>query len=254
MFDNFSKYRNLFYNLLTSDLKTRYKSSILGFLWTFIEPLLIILILVFVFSNLFKFDAKLFVPYLVTGFIVWQFFANGTSMLDLFQSKSNIIEKINFPLEIVVFSSFTSVLILSTIMLIILKIVLLFMGVNFSLMLLLLPLLIVLQSIFILGFLFFLSSVYVFVRDLRHIWNVILQAGFFATPIVYPILLLQEKVPLLLKLNPLVPFLSAYRDIMVYNVFPEFVNLAAMFLTAFISFGVGYSIFFRLKNRIRDEI
>ena len=119
---------------------------------------------------------------------------------------------------------------------------------------LLFPLLLVMQSVFILGFLFFLSSIYVFVRDLKHIWNVILQAGFFATPIVYPILLLQEKAPLLLKLNPLVPFMSAYRDIMVYNVLPEFVNLVAMFLIAFVSFGIGYFIFFRLKNKIRDEI
>ena len=127
---NYSKYRNLFTNLLTSELKLRYKNSFLGFLWTLLEPLMIILILLFVFSNVFKADSKLYAPYLVTGFIVWFFFANGTSIMGIFSSRANLINKINFPIEIVVFSSFTSVLILSTIEISVLQIIFLFFNIN----------------------------------------------------------------------------------------------------------------------------
>jgi len=120
--------------------------------------------------------------------------------------------------------------------------------------LILLPVIILLQSVFVLGFLFFLSSLYVFAHDLRYIWTIILQASFFATPIFYPVALLQEKAPLLLKLNPMSYFISAYRDIMVYARLPAFYDLLAIFLASIISFLVGYIVFRMLKVRIRDEV
>lgn len=250
----YSKYRNLFTNLLISELKLRYKNSFLGFLWTLIEPVMIILILLFVFSNVFEVDSSLYAPYLVTGFIVWFFFANGTSIMDIFSAKANLINKINFPIEIAVFSSFTSVLILSAIEIFILQIIFLFFNILPSTSLLLLPLLIVLQSIFILGLLFILSSLYVFIRDFRHIWTILLQVGFFATPIVYPVALLQEKAPILLKINPMAHFISAYRDIMVYSAYPSLLQFGLLFLIAVLSFAIGYSIFLKLKTRIKEEV
>jgi len=251
---NYLKYKSLFYNLLASELKLKYKNSVLGFLWTLIEPALIILILLFVFSNVFKFDAPLYAPYLITGFIAWTFFSNGTSILDIFVSKANLINKLNFPIEILVFSSFSSILILSLIQFVILEIVLIMLKVEVSSGLILLPVIILLQSVFVLGFLFFLSSLYVFAHDLRYIWTIILQASFFATPIFYPVALLQEKAPLLLKLNPMSYFISAYRDIMVYARLPAFYDLLAIFLASIISFLVGYIVFRMLKVRIRDEV
>jgi len=219
-----------------------------------IEPALIILILLFVFSNVFEFDTKLYAPYLVTGFIVWFFFANGTSIMDIFSVKANLINKTNFPIEIIVFSSFTSILILSTIEIFILEIVFIFFNIIPSASLILLPLLIALQSLFILGFLFVLSSIYVFIQDFRHIWNILLQVGFFATPIVYPISLLQEKAPLLLQINPMAHFISAYRALMVYTTYPTIKEVGILFLIAAMSFIIGYTIFKKLKTRIKEEV
>jgi lipopolysaccharide transport system permease protein len=254
MFNNFAKYRNLFSNLLSNELKDRYKHSFLGFLWTLIEPALIILILIFVFSNLFKNDMNLFVPYLITGFIIWFFFINGVSLLDVFVSKANIITKIKFPIEIVIFSSFSSVLILSLIMILILIMILLFLGINLSITIMFLPFLIVLQSLFTLGFLFLLSTLYVFFRDTRQIWNVLSQAWFFATPVMYPTSLLEDKAPLLLKLNPMAYFISSYRDVLVYNLFPNINDIFILILISLLTFALGYFIFYKAKDKIREEV
>jgi len=251
---NYSKYKNLFYNLLSSELKLRYRGSFLGFLWTLIEPALIILILLFVFSSIFKADIPLYAPYLVTGFIAWFFFANGTSLLDVFISKGNLINKINFPIQIIVFSSFFSILILSAIQFVILEIFFISFNIIPSINLLLLPFLIALQSIFILGILFILSSLFVFIKDLRHIWNILLQVGFFATPIVYPVSLLEDKAPLLLTFNPMAHFISAYRDIMVYNNFPGIGKISLLLLFALLSFVIGFFIFKKMEIGIKEEV
>ena len=210
----FNSYITLLINLVVTDLKLRYKSSILGFLWALLEPLLIALTLLVVFTQLFTNNLNNFPAYLLTGFVAWFFLADGTNSLEVIVQKKELIKKIKFPKELIVLSKCIVVFIESLASFAILIMILLFiLKVDFTINICILPLILFLQFIFVLGFLNILSSLYVFLRDLSKIWTVFIQVWFFLTPIVYPQSLLTKKNYILLTLNPMLHFINAYRNI-----------------------------------------
>lgn len=242
-------------NLVATELKLKYKSSILGFLWALLEPLLVALTLLIVFTQLFTSDLANFPPYLLTGFVAWFFLANGTNALGIFVEKKGLFQKIRFPKELLILSRCIVIFIESLASFIILISLLLFiLKVRFTYNLFMLPLVLTLQFVFILGCLTILSSLYVFIRDLSKIWSISLQVWFFLTPIVYPQSLLARKNYILLTLNPMLHFINSYRNILVYG---DSLSLNAMLILCFISSTAiltGWRIFKKLDPKMVEEV
>lgn len=248
-------YSTLLSNLIVTDLKLRYKSSILGFLWALLEPLLIALTLLIVFTQLFTNNLNNFPAYLLTGFIAWFFLADGTNALGIIVEKKELIKKIKFPKELLILSKCTVVFIESLASFMILIFILLFvLKVNFTFNFFILPLILIFQFIFVLGCLTILSSLYIFLRDSSKIWTIFIQIWFFLTPIVYPQSLLTKKNYILLTLNPILHFINAYRNILVYG---ESLNLNTLLILFFISsttLVIGWRIFKTLEPKMVEEL
>src|SRR5271157_6351783 len=180
-------YRELIKNLVISDLKVKYANSILGFAWSMLNPLLMMLVLYVVFSNFFGSGGS-FILYILTGLLVWRFFSMGTtSALASIVGKPSLVTKIFIPREILPLSSVLSSLISSLLELCVLIPLLIIFGVKLSFALLLFPVVFALFFMVIYGLALILSSLYVYFRDLNQIWDVLIQIGFFACPIMYPL-------------------------------------------------------------------
>jgi len=188
------KYRELIKNLVVSDLKTKYSSSVLGFAWSMLNPLLMMGVLYFVFGHIFK-NQPNFIVYLLTGILAWRFFAIGTaSAMTSIVGKASLVTKIRLPREILTMSMVISVLISSILELIVLIILLIILEINIPITVLLFPIIYIVYFPIIYGLGLALASLYVYYRDLTQIWDVVLQAGFFAVPIFYPLSNVPEKL------------------------------------------------------------
>ena len=243
------KRRSLILLLAFNDVKLRYRNSALGFLWSFLEPLLMLTVLYFVFTNIIKTNIEHYPLYLLVGLIMWYMFSRATTMgLSSLIDRSNIITKVYFRREIVVISSCLTAFIM-----------MMFEFGAFGLFLvvfqfippstiLLLPLLLVDLFILSLGISLLLSVVTVTFRDIRFIWQVALQAGFFLTPIIYSLELFPENIRYILQFNPMVPIIDTAHNITLYGVLPSFNTTAYILGTTIIIFVIGYLVF-RLRNK-----
>lgn len=184
------KNRTLLYELVITDFKLRYQGSVLGYTWSLLKPLMLFAIMYTVFVHFLRFGEGIphFAVALLLGIVMWTFFTEATSqgMMSIVM-RGDIIRKINFPKYIIVVSSTISALINFLLNLFVVLIFMLFDGVNFGWTALLFPLTIVILYVFALSLAFFLSALYVKYRDIGHIWEVVLQALFYATPIIYPL-------------------------------------------------------------------
>lgn len=192
MFSNaFSKKnRALLYELVKTDFKLRYQGSVLGYAWSLLKPLMLFAIMYVVFVNFLRFGEGIphFSVSLLLGIVMWTFFTEATTQgMQSIVARGDVIRKINFPKYIIVVSSTVSALINLLLNLLVVFAFMVFDGVHFGWSALLFPLTVLLLYVFALALSFFLSALYVKYRDIQHIWDVILQGLFYATPIIYPL-------------------------------------------------------------------
>lgn len=199
--------RALLSELVRTDFKLRYQGSVLGYAWSLLRPLLLFLILYIVFVKFLKIGSDIphFPVYLLLGIVIWNFFLEMTSQsLGSIVGRGDLIRKIRIPRWIIVFSSSLSAVIN---LLLNMVIIVLFMIINHVDLLkttALLPLILLEVYIFSLGISLFLSAAFVKYRDINYIWEVVLQAGFYLTPILYPLALIPNiTFQKLLLLNPM---------------------------------------------------
>lgn len=204
--------------MVVSDFKLRYQASVLGYLWTIIRPLAIFTILYVVFDRFLRLgrDIPYFPVYLLFGIIGWALFTEATTQgLGSLVARADLLRKLNFPRYVVVLSVGASVLISFFLNLVVLA---LFMGIlKVSLRLeafWLIPLFLELVALS-LSLAFFLSALYVRFRDLNYIWEVIIQAAFYAIPIIYPLSLIPERYARILILNPMAQIIQDARHALV---------------------------------------
>ncbi len=182
--------RILLRELVVTDFKLRYQGSVLGYLWSLLKPLMLFAIMYVVFVRFLRFGEGLehFAVSFLLGIILWSFFTEATSQgMQSIVARGDLIRKINFPKYIIVISGTLSALINLTFNLVVVLIFMIFDKVDFHWSALLLPIHIIELYIFALAIAFFLSAAYVKFRDLSHIWEVVLQGAFYATPIFYPL-------------------------------------------------------------------
>lgn len=249
------KKRGLIYNFAISDLKIRYRNSVLGFFWTFLEPLLMLTVLYIVFTNLFKSQIEHFPLYILLGIIVWNMFSRGTSMsLNSILTRSNILTQIYFPPEIPAISSTITSFFMLCFELIVFGI---FMGI-FQFMppatIILLPLILLLEFVLVLGLSLPLSVLNVRYRDIQFIWTVILQVGFFMTPVFYKLSILPSYAQKILYFSPMVQIMNMVHDVTIYGKIPTSESVIITIGTTVSLFAVGYGIFYRTKRRVMEEL
>jgi lipopolysaccharide transport system permease protein len=252
---------SLILELAKRDFTERYSGSLLGFMWSFIYPLINILIYMIIFGSLM--GARLpgmssiwgYGVYLIAGLVPWTAFTNTvTRASTVFLDKKNIIAKIHvdlptLPLFIVISESVTFVVTLA-----IFLAILLLTGIPLSLYLALIPLLYLIQQLFAYALGFFLAMFVVFLRDLKEVVAIGFQIWFWFTPIVYVFDILPGFAQKILILNPMLAVVSAYHDIFVYQRMPSFFYLTIVLIVSIMLIVIDYAIFKKLEKDIRDFI
>jgi len=251
----FIEYKELIKNLVISDLKTKYSSSVLGFAWSMLNPLLMMLVLYFVFSNVFKMTQEHFALYLLIGITAWRFFAMGTSVaMASIVGKASLVTKIFIPREILTLSTVLSALVSSLLEFLVLIPLLVIFGVIPSLTIILFPLLHILFFPIVYGISLALASLYVYYRDMNQIWDVLIQIGFFLSPIVYPLSLIPDKYRFYYMLNPITRLIEMYRGVLLYGRLPGLMDLGIVIFSGVVLLILGSWLFRKLSSRFAEEI
>jgi len=249
------KTRSILFNFAVSDLKIRYRNSVLGVLWSFIEPLLLLAVLFVVFSTMFKFEIPNFPIYLLLGIVCYRFFQNGTSLaLNSLTNRSATITQIYFPRSIPGLSAGIT----SAIMLVCELAVLGIFMVSFQFIppitILLLPLVLALELLLVFGIALPLSVLNAKFKDTEFIWGVVLSAGFFLTPIFYQFDMLPETIRNVLQFSPMVQIVTMAHHVVLYGTLPS-INTVLYAVGSISAITViGYLIFRKYQSRIAEDM
>jgi lipopolysaccharide transport system permease protein len=215
-------YRALIQILVARDLKARYRGSILGLLWTLLNPLLHMGIYALLFSVYMRSATERFAVFLLCGLLPWIWLSASLTMgATSIVEGGSLLKKVFFPAHVLPTVTVTANFVNFLLGIPILFTFLVLYGVQMGLPVLLLPFIIVCQFAFTLGLTFMLAAVSVHYRDIPHILGHFLTFWFFLSPIVYPATQVPEAYRFILLLNPFVPFVVAYQDILLYNVYPS---------------------------------
>lgn len=201
--------------LVATDFKLRYQGSVLGYLWSLLKPLFMFAILYTVFGIVLKTGGSVphFEVYLLLGILLWNYFAEVTGNgVTAIVGKGDLIRKLNFPKYTIVLAGSASALINLLINFVVLGVFMAMFGVDLHWSSLLLPLVLLELFVFSLGVAFLLSALYVRFRDIAYIWEIIMQAAYFLTPILYVVAFVQEKSELFAKLQFMSPMTQIIQD------------------------------------------
>lgn len=255
LFKDIKNYFEFLKSNVKKDIRGKYKGSFLGILWSFINPLLSVLVYAIVFPYIMRIKVENYLIYLITGIIPWTFFTSSinTGIISVL-SNADIIKKVYFPRILLPISSVTSALVNFLISCIIVLLFCIFGGVGVSIYLLWLPVVAAVQYIMLLGFTFILSSIEMYMRDIEHIVNFILAMAFYVTPILYTPDIFPTNLSWILKVNPMAYLVNAYRAIFLYQTNPSFYGLGIVFVFSLIIFIIGYTLFERLQKGFAEEV
>jgi ABC-type polysaccharide/polyol phosphate export permease len=241
--------------MVAHNLKLRYRGSVIGFLWTLLNPLLFMGIYTLVFSTIFRFDIEKYPVFVLSGLLAWTWFteaiAQGTSSV---LNGAGFIKSTIFPSETLPVVSVATAMMNFVFALPLLFIFLVVFHVDMGWSLLALPIVMAVHFIFALGLVLIVSTYNVFFRDLQQLINHILMALFFLTPVFYELSMVSGRLFTVLRLNPLATLINSYRSIFFYNQFPDWVNLGYLFLIALILLWVGSRVFQNHKEIFAEYI
>ena len=255
VFKELYQYRELLKTNVIKEIRGKYKGSVLGVLWSFLNPLLMVAVYAIVFPYLMRSTQEHYLIFLITGIIPWIFFTTVvTSGCNCVWINGGIIKKVYFPREILPLSVVLSALVNFLISCIIILIFVIFGGIGVSVQILWLPVIAIIQSALSLGLLFILSAINVYVRDIEYIVQFIMNLLFYATPIVYNITMIPERFRWILYLNPMAHFLDAYRAIFYSKTMPDLKSLGIIGIISFLVLIIGYKIFKKLEKGFAEEV
>lgn len=250
------EYREMIYSLVRQDLRGRYKGSVLGFLWTFINPLLQLAVYTFVFSIVMPNGIPKFYLYLFVGLVPWLFFSGSmTGGAACIMSQKDMVKKIYFPREVMPISYVTSGFINMLFCFIVIFAVVLISGIGFNpVALLYLPIVMLVEYTMALGGAMLTSALTVYFRDLEYILGIITMAWMYLTPIIYSIDMVPEALRPILNLNPMTSVIVAYRNILYDKQVPEVTTLLMAFGLGLIVLAVGSLVFNKLQKGFAEEL
>lgn len=246
---NFLKFQPLLQELVARDIKIKYRRSVLGVLWTLLNPLLMMIVLSVVFSNLFKFDVENFPLYLLSGQVVFNFFSDATNnSMGAVVGNATLIKKVYIPKYMFVLariiSSFINLLASFTALLVVM--IVMRVELHYTVFLVIIP--ITLVVLFSLGVGLILSAVVVRFRDIMHLYSVFITALMYLTPVIYPMSILPEWMKKIVLLNPITNYLIMFRDAMINNNLLDMTNLILGVVEAILVLVVGVYVFYKNQD------
>ena len=255
IFKDLYNYRELLKSNVKKEIRGKYKASFLGVIWSFVNPLLMVIVYAVVFPYIMRIQEKDYLIFLITGVIPWNFFttviSQGTTTILI---NANIIKKVYFPREILPISVVLSGLINFLISCIIILVFLIIGGLGITPYILYLPLICIIQFVLSLSIVFVLCAIDIYVRDTEYIVNFIIMLLFYLTPVLYSPNMLPARFRFILALNPMSHIINAYRDIFYVQRTPELINLSIVGMASVILLIIGYSIFKKLEKGFAEEI
>ena len=255
IFKKIYNYRELLKTNVKKEIRGRYKNSFLGVLWSFLNPLLQLLVYSVVFGALLAGGDKTYPIYICVALIPWTYFTTCvTSSSFTIIGNGDIIKKVYFQREILPISVVTSGAVNFVISTIIIVAFLFIYGMVLTQFALFYPVILLIQFILQLGISFIVSSITVYFRDLEHIIGVILMAAFYGTPIVYKIEQLPHSLQVLMNLNPMTHIINGYRDIFYNQCMPNLKVLGILLVLSILLVIVGYFIFKKLQKGFAEQL
>jgi len=254
---------NIVKELAITDLKLRYQGSVGGYLWTLMKPLFLFTVLYIVFTKFLRIGSNIpfYAIYLLLGVVIWSFFAEVTSVcIGSIVGKGELIRKIYFPRILLVIANSLTSFIVFLLNLVIVFCFMLFLKVPLTANFLYFPLLILELYILVLGVSLLLSALYVRFRDIAPIWEVFLQAMFYATPILYPLSLVPQNIAKIMCLSPITQIIQGSRYVLVSNQTLTVNNFLSLpwilipYILPIFMLILGYFVFNRMSAKFAEEI
>ena len=245
------KYSWLLQELIVRDLKIKYRRSVLGYLWSVLNPLMMMTILTIVFSNMFRFDIPNYPVYLLVGQLVYSFFAESTNMaMSSILGGASLIKKVYLPKYIFPLSRVLSCFTTMIFSMIALFLVMFVTNTTFHLTLIMLPIVLVYILIFCIGMGLILSVLVVFFRDIQYIYHAVTTAWLYLTPIFYPLDQLSPKLTWMIKhFNPMYFYIGQFRDVVYYHQIPGPKIFTAGCIAAVVMMLIGTGTFFKNQDK-----
>jgi ABC-type polysaccharide/polyol phosphate export permease len=246
---NLRKFQPLLYELVARDVKIKYRKSVLGVLWTLLNPLLMMAILSIVFSNLFRFEIENYSLYLLSGQILFNFYNESTSgAMTAILGNASLIKKVYIPKYLFVVSRIasSSINVLSSFCALILVMLFTRMELHYTMFLVIIPLVYII--IFSLGVGLILAALTVKFRDIMHLYGVFITALMYLTPIIYSIEMLPGWVQVIVRLNPLTGILEIFRNVMIYNTIPPISQFLISFVVVCFMLLLGLWVFYKQQD------
>ncbi len=247
-------YRTMISSLVKRDLRGRYKGSVLGFLWTFLNPLFQLIVYTFVFSVIMRAGIEDYYLFLFVALVPWTYFSTcvGGGAGCIINQK-DLVEKIYFPREVLPISYVISQLVNMLLTFIVVILVLLVSGKGVNLLVWwYLPIIILLETLLSFGLTLLFSAITVYFRDMQFLLSIITMAWQFLTPVMYSVDMVPERLRPIFYLNPMTPIIVAYRDIFYYKQAPEMQTLIMGTVMGVIMLFVGWFSFGKLKRRFAE--
>jgi lipopolysaccharide transport system permease protein len=241
--------------LAQKDFKVRYRNSVLGFLWSLLNPLAYMVILTLVFSLLLRVSIPNFAAWVLIGILVWRFFSVGTGQgLSAIVANPSLVSKVCIPRHVIVLSNNVANFLGSALEFLVLVPLLALLGVNLTAYALYLPVILVSEFLLVFALSLSLSSLNLRYRDFYQLWDIALQLGFFLSPIVYDASLIPGRFQLVYSLNPMTRLIESTRDIFLLHKLPTLFDGVVILSSIAILLLVGFLIFRRLEGRFAEEL
>lgn len=255
VFKNLYNYRELLKTNVKKEIRGKYKNSFLGVLWSFLNPLLQIVVYAIVFQMILKNPQEDYAIFICCGLIPWTFFSSAiTRSAFTMVENGNILKKVYFPREILPISIVTSEAVNFLISTIIIIAFVIFGGLGISKYVVFYPLILLAQYLLLIAISFIISSISVYIRDLQHLIGVALQLLFYATPIVYSADTIPSNFQWVLNINPMTYIINAYRDIFYNQQMIELSPLIILIVVSIILCVIGYLIFNKLQKGFAEQL
>ena len=249
-------YQDMIYSLVRRDLRGKYKGSILGFLWTFINPLCQMIVYTIVFSVIVQTDLEQFYVYMITGMVPWLFFdmslRQGTGCV---RYQGEMVKKIYFPREVLPVACVTSnfVNMLFCFLIVFFVCIVSGAGLRLAVLVWLLPVMLI-EYLLTVGFVLLVAAGTVYLKDLEHIITVILMAWIYLTPIMYPLHMIPDRILWIFLINPITPVIEAYHAILYWKKAPDLSELAYAFLFGIVLLVISEVVFMKLSDNFAEEL
>ena len=247
--DNFLKFKPLLTELVSRDIKIKYRRSVLGVMWTVLNPLGMMIILSIVFSSFFKFDIENFPLYVLSGQVIFNFFNDATtSSMTSILNNASLIKKVYVPKYLFVFSRIFSSFInlMASFSALLVVMIVTRAELHWQMILSVVPLTMVVG--FSLGIGLILAAITVRFRDIMHLYSVFTTGLMYLTPVIYPMSILPDTIKSIVMLNPLTNYLIMFRDVMFYATLPSIQALIIGIVEMVLALGAGLWVFYKKQD------